>query len=99
MDYVWETRHEKTIEHFSPDEAMAVCREAKPGDKPIVLADFSDNAGGGSYGDSPALHHAMIEAGRETEDRKSVAEGKGGEGRVGRGGRGTRRKKEIKEGD
>src|SRR3546814_15996199 len=36
MDYVWETRHEKNIEHFSPDEAMAICREAKAGDKPIV---------------------------------------------------------------
>lgn len=65
MDYVWETRHEKTIEHFSPDAAMAVCRDAKPGDKPIVLSDFSDNPGGGSYGDSPALLQAMIEAGLE----------------------------------
>src|SRR3546814_9948493 len=43
MDYVWETRPEKTIEHFSPAHAMAICREAKPGDQPVVLGDFSDN--------------------------------------------------------
>src|SRR3546814_1761002 len=40
-------------------------RDAEPGDKPIVLADFSDNPGGGSYGDSPALLQVMIDAGLE----------------------------------
>ena len=38
---------------------------AKPSDKPFVLADFSDNPGGGSYGDSPLLLKAMVESGIE----------------------------------
>ncbi|MDA0662754.1 MAG: MlrC C-terminal domain-containing protein [Proteobacteria bacterium] len=33
------------------------------GDRPIILADFSDNPGGGAYGDSPNLLGAMIAAG------------------------------------
>lgn len=63
MDYVWETRHQRTIEVISTEEAMVRCQAAAPGDKPVVLADFSDNPGGGSYGDSPALLRAMVEAG------------------------------------
>ena len=63
VGYGWETRGETTTKHFSPDEAMARIRAAGSGDKPFVLADFSDNPGGGSYGDSPKLLKAMVEAG------------------------------------
>lgn len=65
MDYVWETRHEKTVELLTSEQAIARCRAARAGQKPIVLADFSDNPGGGSYGDSPVLLRAMVEAGLE----------------------------------
>jgi microcystin degradation protein MlrC len=63
MDYVWETRHQRTIEVISTDEAITRWQMAVPTGKPVVLADFSDNPGGGSYGDSPALLRAMVEAG------------------------------------
>jgi microcystin degradation protein MlrC len=63
MDYVWETRHQRTIEVISTKEAMARCKGGASDGKPVVLADFSDNPGGGSYGDSPALLRAMVEAG------------------------------------
>lgn len=61
----WETREDKTIDHFLPEDALARVSAAGVGDKPIVLADFSDNHGGGSYGDSPALLKMMVEAGLE----------------------------------
>lgn len=61
----WETKEQSTVTHFSPDEALAKVASFGKGDKPIVLADFSDNPGGGSYGDSPALLKKMVEAGLE----------------------------------
>ncbi len=61
----WETKEEKTVEYFPTDVAIGRLKAAGPGDKPVVLADFSDNPGGGSYGDSPALLRAMVEAGLE----------------------------------
>ena len=63
MDYVWETRHQRTIEVIRTEEAIARCQAVTAADKPLVLADFSDNPGGGSYGDSPALLRAIVEAG------------------------------------
>lgn len=62
MDTVWDERADVTIQHLSVDDAMAHVQAAGPGDKPIVLADFSDNPGGGSYGDNPTLLAAMIAA-------------------------------------
>ena len=59
----WETKEQSTVEHFSSEEALSRVTAAGTGDKPIVLADFSDNPGGGSYGDSPALLKQMVEAG------------------------------------
>jgi len=61
----WETKEEKTVEYFPTDVAIGRVKAAGTGDKPVVLADFSDNPGGGSYGDSPALLRAMVEAGLE----------------------------------
>jgi len=62
MAFVWETRHERSITHLSPDDAMRRCARADSDGRPIVLADFSDNPGGGSYGDSAALLEAMVAA-------------------------------------
>ena len=63
--YGWETKEESTIEHLSAEAAVAHAVAAGPGDKPFVMADFSDNPGGGSYGDSPALLRVMVESGIE----------------------------------
>ncbi len=62
MDTVWDERATVTIEHLQVDEAMTRVKAAGQGDKPIILADFSDNPGGGSYGDNPTLLAGMIEA-------------------------------------
>tara|TARA_Y100001934_G_scaffold751_1_gene994 strand:+ start:129 stop:1610 length:1482 start_codon:yes stop_codon:yes gene_type:complete len=61
----WETKEQSTVEHFSPTEVMLRLTSADASDKPFVLGDFSDNPGGGSYGDSPVLLKAMVEAGLE----------------------------------
>ncbi len=62
MDTVWDERANVTIKHLQVSDAMDRVKAAGSGDKPIVLADFSDNPGGGSYGDNPTLLAGMIEA-------------------------------------
>ena len=44
---------------------MAHVRAAEASDKPFVFGDFSDNPGGGSYGDSPLLLKTMVASGIE----------------------------------
>src|SRR6266567_968350 len=68
MDYAWETRDFTTVKLLPIAEAVARARQGKPGDKPLVIADYTDNPGGGGYGDATALLKGMIEA-----DLKSVA--------------------------
>jgi microcystin degradation protein MlrC len=65
MQALWHSRHDTQLEFARADEAMALAHEGKPGDKPLVLADFADNPAGGAYGDSPNLLRAMTEAGLE----------------------------------
>jgi microcystin degradation protein MlrC len=60
-DYIWETRAEKVVTLLSVKEAIDQARAAAGG-KPVVLADYADNPGGGGYGDSPGLLRGMIEA-------------------------------------
>lgn len=64
-DYVWEQRHYSTI-HFTPlSEAIAKAKAPGGADKPLVIADYSDNPGAGAYGDATTLLRALIEAGVE----------------------------------
>ncbi len=65
IDHCWKTRNHKSIAYHTAADAIAKIQAAGPDDKPFVLADSSDNPGGGSYGDSPALLKAMVEAGLE----------------------------------
>jgi microcystin degradation protein MlrC len=44
-------------------EAVARCREGAPGDKPLIVADFTDNPGGGGYGDATAFLKGLVDAG------------------------------------
>jgi microcystin degradation protein MlrC len=62
MDYAWETRDYSSIRLFSIAKAVARAREGKRGDKPLVIADFTDNPGGGGYGDATAFLKGLIEA-------------------------------------
>jgi len=68
MDFAWETRDYDSTTMLSVAEAVALAKQGRQGDKPLVIADFTDNPGGGGYGDATALLKGLVEA-----DVKSVA--------------------------
>ncbi len=63
MDYAWETRDFSSFSLISVAEAVALARSGEPGDKPLVVADYTDNPGGGGYGDATAFLKGLVEAG------------------------------------
>src|SRR5229473_766892 len=63
MDYAWETRDFTTVKLLPIAEALALARQGKPDDKPLVVADYTDNPGGGGYGDATAFLKGLVEAG------------------------------------
>jgi len=65
MDEVWQRRAESTLKLIPIAEAMAQARAPDRSGKPLVLADFTDNPGGGGYGDATNLLRGMIAAGLE----------------------------------
>ncbi|HEY1300137.1 MAG TPA: M81 family metallopeptidase, partial [Stellaceae bacterium] len=65
MDHAWAEREFTTVHMLSVAEAIARAREGKPGDKPLVIADFTDNPGGGGYGDATALLDGLVKGGVE----------------------------------
>jgi microcystin degradation protein MlrC len=65
MDHAWEMRDYSTVHMLSVAAAVARAREGKKGDKPLVVADFTDNPGGGGYGDATAFLKGLVEAGVE----------------------------------
>jgi microcystin degradation protein MlrC len=62
MDHAWAMRDYTSVHMLSVAEAVARAREGKPGDKPLVIADFTYNPGGGGYGDATALLRGLVEA-------------------------------------
>ncbi|MCC5970086.1 MAG: M81 family metallopeptidase [Pararhodobacter sp.] len=60
---LWDSRAKTQLRFPALDEAMAIARQGRPGDAPLVLADFADNPAGGANGDSPNLLRAMLAAG------------------------------------
>src|SRR6202043_3781811 len=65
MDHAWAERDFTTGHILGVAEGVARCREGKPGDRPLVVADFTDNPGGGGYGDATAFLKGLVEAGVE----------------------------------
>ena len=63
MDYCWETRTVFSDPLVSIDAAVAAAREHPAGAAPLVLGDYGDAPGGGSYGDSTRLLSALVGAG------------------------------------
>ncbi len=63
MDYAWATRDFSSFTLLSVAEAIALARKGRPGDKPLVVADYTDNPGGGGYGDATAFLKGLIEGG------------------------------------
>src|SRR5436190_16692159 len=51
MDYAWQTRDYESFKLLSVEEAVARAKAGKPGDKPLVVADYTDNPGGGGERD------------------------------------------------
>jgi len=63
MDYCWETRAVWSDPLVTIDEAVAAAREHPAGAAPLLLGDYGDAPGGGSYGDSTRLLSGLLEAG------------------------------------
>ena len=61
MDYAWETRDFSSFKLLPVAEVVALARNGKPGDKPLVVADYTDNPGGGGYGDATAFLRGLVE--------------------------------------
>jgi microcystin degradation protein MlrC len=66
MDYAWETRDFTTVKLLPVAEAVALARQGRAGDKPLVVADYTDNPGGGGYGDATAFLQGLVEAAVES---------------------------------
>jgi microcystin degradation protein MlrC len=66
MDYAWETRDFTTVKLLSVAEAVALARQGKLGEKPLIVADYTDNPGGGGYGDATAFLKGLVEGGVES---------------------------------
>jgi microcystin degradation protein MlrC len=72
MDYAWETRDFTTVKLLPVAEAVALARQgilgSRPGDgdKPLVVADYTDNPGGGGYGDATAFLKGLVDGGVES---------------------------------
>ena len=65
MDHAWATRDYQSFRLLSVADAVARAKEGRPGDKPLVVADYTDNPGGGGYGDATRFLGALVEAGVE----------------------------------
>ena len=65
MDHAWATRDYESFKLLPVAEAVARAKAGKPGDKPLVVADYTDNPGGGGYGDATAFLKGLVEAGVE----------------------------------
>lgn len=61
-EFIWETREFNSAKLLPITEVIELARKGKPGEKPLVIADYTDNPGGGGYGDATALLKAMVEA-------------------------------------
>ncbi len=63
MDYAWQTREFTAIRHRSIEDAVRYAKEGEAKhDKPLIMADVTDNPGSGHYGDSTNLLRAMVAA-------------------------------------
>jgi len=62
VDHIWKTRDIHTVELQSTTEAVDLARSSGKRGRPVVIADFADNPGGGGYGDSTRLLRALIES-------------------------------------
>lgn len=62
---IWQQRDEVLNRFLDVDEAAQTCLAHDASRGPIVVADYSDNPGGGGYGDATNLLAALLRAGIE----------------------------------
>lgn len=82
MDRCWETRDYAALTFLTPEQAAKKAKAEEQGAKaPLVIADYTDNPGGGGYGDTTALLKAMVDADLQNAafhaicDPEAIAEG------------------------
>ena len=63
MDFCWRTRMVWSDPLVSIEQAVGAALEQPTGAAPLVLGDYGDAPGGGSYGDSTRLLAALLQAG------------------------------------
>ena len=65
-DDIWQRRDAPMNQYLTVAQAAAICKDyaaqAPMDAKPLVVADYADNPGGGAYGDSTALLAALLDA-------------------------------------
>jgi microcystin degradation protein MlrC len=64
-DDIWAKRSERLEVFHTVKQAADICQQysLSQDTRPIVVADYADNPGGGAYGDSTALLGALLDAG------------------------------------
>lgn len=61
-DEMWRTREIVTNTYLTPEQAAAMALSHDGKGKPLIIADYADNPGAGTYGDSTTLLKALLEA-------------------------------------
>jgi microcystin degradation protein MlrC len=64
-DDIWAKRSERLEVFHTVEQAADICQQysLSQDPRPMVVADYADNPGGGAYGDSTALLQALLDAG------------------------------------
>jgi microcystin degradation protein MlrC len=60
---IWDRRAEETVHLMPVDDAIARAKAHDTSKGPLVIADGTDNPGGGAYGDATRVLKALIDAG------------------------------------
>ncbi|MSP83788.1 MAG: M81 family peptidase [Alphaproteobacteria bacterium] len=62
MDEIWARRDETSVTYITPEDAASQAKAHPLGGRPLVIADYADNPGGGAYGDATGLLRALLDA-------------------------------------
>jgi microcystin degradation protein MlrC len=63
IDEIWRRRDETTADYRPISDGIAAARANRDGKGPLVIADGTDNPGGGGYNDTTPVLQALIDAG------------------------------------
>ena len=62
IDEIWNSRDDVLNDYLDVDDAALIASQFDAASGPLVIADYADNPGAGSYGDSTALLGALLRA-------------------------------------